>query len=146
MQVQRSVEIAAPPEKVWAFLVKPEKVLQWYFPWERFEYTGDQQGGLGASLYFEERMGVRAVGLTCVITEWVEQERIAFKMTQGPLLKSYAERWALEATPPGSRFTLALEAEFLSGIMDTLIGPFVQRSSAASVEKMLARLKGLVEV
>jgi uncharacterized protein YndB with AHSA1/START domain len=145
MQVQKSVEIAAPPEKVWAFLVEPEKVLEWYFPWERFEYTGDQQGGLGASLYFEERMGISAVGLTCVITEWVERQRIAFEMTQGPLLKRYAERWALEATPRGSRFTLALEAEFLWGIVDTLIGPFAERSSAGNVEKMLARLKGLAE-
>ena len=90
-------------------------------------------------------MGLRAVGLTCVITEWVEQERIAFEMTQGPLLKSYAERWALQATPPGSRFTLALEADFLWAILDTLIGPFVQRSSAANVERMLAKLKNLIE-
>jgi uncharacterized protein YndB with AHSA1/START domain len=142
MRVQKSTDIAASPDKVWAFLVEPEKVLEWYLPWDRFEYTRDQQGGLGASLYFEERMGARAVGLTCVITE---QERIAFEMTQGPLLKSYAERWALEATPPGSRFTLALEAEFLWGIVDTLIGPFAQRSSAANVEKMLAKLKNLAE-
>ncbi len=29
MKVQRSIEIAAPPEKIWPFLVEPEKILKW---------------------------------------------------------------------------------------------------------------------
>jgi uncharacterized protein YndB with AHSA1/START domain len=145
MHVQESIEIAAPPEEIWSFMADPKRVLEWYFPWEEFEYTGDQQGGPGAALYFQERMGIRSVGLYCVVTDWVEQETIAFMMTEGPLLKRYAERWALEATPAGSRFTLALEAEFQGRIIDALVGPIAQRGSAANVEKMLTGLKFLAE-
>ncbi len=29
MKVQRSIEIAATPEKIWSFLVEPEKILRW---------------------------------------------------------------------------------------------------------------------
>jgi uncharacterized protein YndB with AHSA1/START domain len=123
MKVQKSVDIAAPPETVWALLADPEKVLEWYFPWEKFEYTGDQQGGPGATLYFQERMGVQSVGLQCVVTDWVEQEAMAFEMTEGPLLRSYAERWAVESMPTGSRFSLTLEAEFSWGIVNALLGP-----------------------
>ena len=29
MKVQRSIEIAAPPEKIWPFLVEPDNILKW---------------------------------------------------------------------------------------------------------------------
>jgi len=29
MKVQRSIDITAPPEKIWPFLVEPNKVLKW---------------------------------------------------------------------------------------------------------------------
>jgi len=41
MRVERSVEIAAPPEKIWPFLVEPEKILEWCITFEKFEYTGE---------------------------------------------------------------------------------------------------------
>ena len=37
MRVQRSIEIAAPPAKIWPFLVEPEKVLKWCITLEKFE-------------------------------------------------------------------------------------------------------------
>ena len=48
MEVQRSIAIAAPPEKVWAFLADPERILEWYFPLRRFEYTGEARHSVGA--------------------------------------------------------------------------------------------------
>jgi uncharacterized protein YndB with AHSA1/START domain len=146
MHVETSVEIGVPPEAVWALLDDPEKVLEWYFPWEEFEYTSDQQGGLGSTLFFRERMGVQSVGLHCTVTDWVEQEIIAFEMSEGPsLISHYTERWTLEAIPTGSRFTLTVQAEFPGRIINALLGPIAERGSAANVEKMMARLKLLAE-
>lgn len=145
MKVQKSVGIAASPEVVWPFLGDPEKVLEWYLPFETFEYTGDQQGGLGAPLFFQEKLPVGSFGLTCAITEWAEREAIAFEAEDSGLIKRYEERWSLEGTPAGCRFTLTLDYEFPWKIANTLLGPLVQRNSAATVESILERLKGLAE-
>ena len=48
MRVQRSIEIAAPPERIWPFLVEPEKIRQWCITFQKLEYTGDQRSGMGA--------------------------------------------------------------------------------------------------
>ena len=145
MRVQRSIEIAAPPEKIWPFLAEPEKILKWYVPLQKFEYTGEQRGSVGAPFYFEEKAAGRLMKLNCVVTEWVENERFAFSMTSGNMLKSYEERWTMEATPSGSRFTFMEQGELPYGIIGRLMGPLAQRGSAATVEQMLAKLKSLAE-
>ncbi len=144
MKGQRSIEIAAPPEKVWPFLAEPEKVLQWYFLLRKFEYTGEQRG-VGAPLYYEERASGQTIKLNCVVTEWAKNEKLAFKMNSGTMMKSYEERWTVEATPSGSRFTLIYKGELSYGILGKLMGAMGQRSSDAHVKEILDRLKSLVE-
>ncbi len=111
----------------------------------KFEYTGEQRGGVGAPLYYEERASGQTIKLNCVVTEWVENERLAFRMNSGTVMKSYEERWTVEATPSGSRFTLMYKGELPYGILGKLIGALGQRSSDAHVKEILVRLKSLVE-
>jgi uncharacterized protein YndB with AHSA1/START domain len=145
MRVQRSIEIEASPEQVWAYLSEPEKVLEWYIPLIRFEFTTEQKSGVGASILFEEKVQLGTVKLNCVVTEWVESEVLAFRMTSGNLMKAYEERWTVAANPSGSRFTFAEQGELPWGPIGRLIQPLAERSSGATVEKMLAKLKSLVE-
>jgi uncharacterized protein YndB with AHSA1/START domain len=145
MRVQQSVEIGAPPEEVWPFLAEPQKILQWYLPLQEFEYTGEQKGGLGAPFRFKEETPAGTLNLTCAVTEWVENEVFAFRMTSGNLMKDYSERWTLEAIPSGSRFTFTEQGELAFGIVGRLIGPLAAAGSAATVKKILARLKSLAE-
>ena len=100
---------------------------------------------MGAPFYFEERVAGRLMKLNCVVTEWVENERFAFRMTSGNMMKSYEERWTAEATPSGSRFTFMEQGELSLGIIGRIMGPLAQRSSGATIEKMLTKLKSLVE-
>jgi len=144
MRVQRSIEIAAPPERIWPFMAEPERVLEWYIPLQRFEYTGEQRG-VGAPVYYEEKAGGMLIKLDCVVTEWVENERFAFEMTSGNMLKSYQERWTVESAPSGSRFTFMEQGELSLGIIGRIIGPLAGRSSAATMGKMLVKLKSLAE-
>jgi hypothetical protein len=48
MYVTMSVDIEAPPEKVWPYLVEPEKCMQWFTALKIFKYTSEEQGGVGA--------------------------------------------------------------------------------------------------
>jgi len=145
MKVQRSIEIVAPPEEIWPFLTDPEKILEWYIPLQKFEYTGEQRSGPGAPLYFEEKVAGRTMKLNCVVTEWVENKRFAFRMTSGNMMKSYEESWILEDIPSGIRFTFMEQGELPYGIIGRLVGPVAQLMSAATVGRMLVKLKRLAE-
>ncbi len=145
MRVQRSIEIAAPPEKIWPFLVEPDKILKWFYLLQKFEYTGEQRSGAGTPFYYEEKTTGRLMKFNYVVTEWVENERLAFTMTSGSLKKN-DQIWSIESTPSGSRFTLIEDIEMPWGIigkiMETL---FVGRVVAKHQEEILANLKSLAE-
>jgi len=145
MRVQKSIEISAPPERVWSFFVEPEKVLQWYSTLKRFEYTGDQRSGVGTPLYIEEQAGGPLMKILFEATEWKENEKLALRMVSGSGVKSYKQVWLLETTPAGSRFSFMEEIELPFGIIGKLIGLIAQRMSEATVDKMQLKLKALAE-
>jgi uncharacterized protein YndB with AHSA1/START domain len=145
MRVQRSIEIAAPPEKIWPFLVEPEKILKWCTTIEKFEYTGEQRSGVGTPFYFEEKAGGRLMKFNFVATEWVENKRLVSRMTSGNFLKGYVQGGTIEATPSGSRFTFDEDVKLPYGIIGKFIGLFARRSSEAHLKEMLAKLKSLAE-
>lgn len=145
VRIERSIEIVAPSEKVWSFLVEPEKILKWWIALGRFEYTGEQRDGVGTSFYIEEKVTGRLVRLNFRVTEWLRNKRLAFEMTSGDFVKAYEQVWTIESTPSGSRFTLSQEFELLYGIAGKLLEPFARRQSEDLIERMLLNLKRLVE-
>ena len=145
MKVQRSIEIGAPPQKIWPFLVEPEKILKWCITLKRFEYTGEQRSGVGTPFYFEEKAAGRLMKLNFTVTEGVENERLAFGRSSGNFVKGYEQEWTVEATPSGSRFTFMEQIRLPYGIIGKIIGLFARRRSRATVGDMLTKLKSLVE-
>ena len=146
MRVQRSIEIAALPEKIWPFLVEPENILKWFITFKKFEYTSEQHSGVGIPFYVEEKAGpMPLMKLNFVVTEWVENERLAFTMVSGSGVKRYEQRWTVETIPSGSRFTFMENFELPFGIIGKLIGIVGQRSAEAHGKKYLVKLKSLAE-
>ena len=146
MRVERSIEIAAQPDKIWPFMVEPEKILQWVTTFQKFEYAGEQRSGVGMPFYVEEKAGGPLMKLNFAVTDWAENERLAFRMTSGTFVKGYEQSWTVEAFPPGSRFTFMEQVEMPFGIIGKLLGLIGQSRSQATVGGMLAKLKSLVEV
>ncbi len=146
MKIQRSVEIAAPPEKVWPFLIKPEKILKWFDLLRRFEYTSAKRSGVGTTFYYEEKSGGQLMKLNYKVTEWVENKKLAFGVTSGSLKKD-DQVWSIEATPSGSKFTMFEDLEMPMGIIGKVIGATVGESMIGkNMEKILGNLKRLAEV
>ena len=63
----------------------------------------------------------------------------------GANYKSYVQQWSLEPVPSGSRGTFREEIVLPGGVIGRLIGLIAERMSAATVAKMLTKLKALAE-
>jgi len=145
MKVTKSIDIMATPYKIWPFLVEPEKIMAWSYTFKKFEFAGEQHMGVGTPLYIEEKAGGPLMKMRFEITEWKENEKIALRMVSGSSLKSYSQSWLLEPISSGARFTFMEKVELPWGIIGKLISFFLESGSAATVDKMLARLKSLAE-
>ena len=66
-------------------------------------------------------------------------------MTEGDFFKSYDERWEIEKTPTGSRFTFNDHIEFPYGPFGKVIGWFAARTASETGTEVLANLKQLAE-
>ena len=97
MKVQRSIDIKATPEKIWPFLVEPEKILKWFTHLQKFEYTGEKRNSIGTTFYYEEKSSGKLMKMNYKVTEWVKNKKIAFSVTSGSLKKD-DQVWSIEAT------------------------------------------------
>ncbi len=146
MKIQRSIEIKASPEKIWPFLIEPEKIMKWFNLLRKFEYTGDKRSGVGTTFYYEEKSGGQLMKLNYKVAEWVENKKLAFSVTSGSLKKD-DQIWSIEAIPSGSRFTMFEDVEMPMGIIGKIIGAlFGGMMIGKNMEKILANLRGLAEV
>jgi uncharacterized protein YndB with AHSA1/START domain len=145
MKIERSIEISAPPERIWPYFVEPENILQWSITFREFRFTGEPQYGLGAPVYIEEKASGPLMKMNFEITEWAENERIRLKMISGAPLKSYEQLWTLQPTDTGTVFTFFEEIVFPLGILGKLIGFVGKGSSYKYVTEMQSILKSLVE-
>ena len=83
--------------------------------------------------------------LNFVVTEWVVNESVAFKMTTGNFVKEYEQRYTIESIPSGSRCTCFEDVKLPYGIFGQLALLFRWRYSEGLLESMLGRLKVLAE-
>jgi uncharacterized protein YndB with AHSA1/START domain len=146
MDVQQSIEITAPPERVWPLLVEPDNVLKWYGTLTTFRYADGGPPGPGARVYAEEKGGPgMLMKLNFGVSEWVENRAVGLHMVSGTGVKAYDQRWVLEPSTEGSRFTFSEHVELPYGAVGRLIDGMVKRTSENHLKEMLAKLKELAE-
>ena len=146
MRIERSIEISASPEKIWPFLVEPEKIMQWFTLLKKFEYTGEQRSGVGTPFYYEEKNGPMLMKLSYEVTEWVENERLVFRMTSGPASTRRDDQvWSIEATPSGSRFTCTEEFEMPWGVLGRMLSALMVGMIGKRIQEIMVNLKHVVE-
>jgi uncharacterized protein YndB with AHSA1/START domain len=139
-----SVDIEAPPERVWEFLVEPDKARAWFHALESYRWTSERSGE-GSTFHWQERSGGRRYEIDFETTEWDPPHVFGFSMVRGDFFKSYDERWEIEATDTGSRFTFNDRIEFPYGPLGSVIGWFAARQAQGTGKRALAELKRLAE-
>jgi carbon monoxide dehydrogenase subunit G len=142
MKIQKSIEIKATPEKIWPWLIEPEKIMKWFTLLKKFEYTGEKRGGAGTTFYYEEKSSGQLMKMNYKVTEWVENRKIAFGVTSGSLKKD-DQFWSIEPTTGGSKLTWFEDVDI--GFIGKIIGPLAKMMIGKELEKMLVNLQRLVE-
>ena len=145
MQVKKSIEIQAEAERIWPYLIDPEKILLWCITFREFKYTGEQHSGVGTGIFIEEKAAGPVMNMDFSVTEWAENEVVTLKKVSGSMPKNYEQRWHIEAHNGDSKFTFFEEIQMPWGFIGKFIERFGQGASERTVDEMLQILKRLVE-
>lgn len=145
MQVKKSININAPAERIWPYLIDPEKIIQWCITFREFEYTSKQHSGVGTPIFIEEKATGPVMKMDFSVTEWTENEVVAIRKVSGSMPKNYEQRWQIEAQNGESKFTFFEEIQMPWGFIGKLLESVAQGTSEKTVDKMLQVLKDKVE-
>ncbi len=139
--IEKTVEIKAPLEKVWALISDLERIPEWAKEYtEREVITSKQRTGVGTTTH---EVGVafgKAYEKDFVVTEWVEKEKIVFESTSGWPWKG---KWVMKHAEEGTLFTYAVDFECPLGI-DRMREVFCKRYQVL-IEKWAQNIKSIVE-
>ncbi len=127
-----------------ALELEPDKTMQWCTMLKKVEDASENRG-VDAAFYWEEDVRGKIYSNHFTTTEWVENKVFAYEMTSGNYFKSYSERWEIEETPTGSRFSFNDHVEFPYGPFGKVMGWFGERMAQGSSKVILENLKRLAE-
>ena len=139
--VEKTIEIKAPVEKVWALISNVERIPEWAKGYtEREIITSKQRTGVGLTTH---EVGVafgKPYEKDFVTTEWVDKEKIAFEKTTGWPWKG---AWIMKPTKDGTLFTYTVDFE-LPFEAERLKEVFRKRYEE-QLEKWVQNIKAIVE-
>lgn len=144
--VSRSIEIAAPPEKIFA-VVGDLRRFKEFSPWAdldpniQYSFEGPEQG-VGQTMNWTSTNDKVGSG-TQVITEYQPPIRTASSLDLGQMGKADAT-WELAPSTTGTKVTWGFHTQ-PSGIAERWFGLMLDRLVGADYEKGLAKLKTVAE-
>ncbi len=144
MRVAASVEIAAPPDRIWEVVSDPARVLTFMSGVTRWEGEGEPRTGLGARYRVLFRVGAAEVGGLIEVVEWDEGRELAWTSVLGVDQRG---RWRLRPIRDGRT---RVELRMAYGVAGSgLAGWVAERVAAPTISGHLRRslraLKRLIE-
>jgi len=148
-RVETSIEIKAPPEKVWEMLA-----------WDRFPEWDEGTQKNAKSVEYTSEVGTLEdkyrVGATCrmttkdrdldfEITESVENEKIMARVTGAPFVTQLFLTYILEPVEAGTKLTYRMDYEIPWGIFGKFLDKLTHRMSEKELERSLEKLKSILE-
>ena len=147
VRTEKSIEIKAPPEKVWEILAL-DRMPEWAFEGElkSVEYTSEvrtpeDKYRVGASSHTDIK-GAGAIDFE--ITESLENEKMTFRML-GKRANNTVVTYGLESIDKGTRFTYVTTFKLPWGIFGTLLDKLGKGFLEKEAEKALEKLKSILE-
>ena len=142
VRIERSIEIKAPPEKVWEMLAL-DNLPEWMDELKGVEYTSEvhtpeDRYRVGASAHISEKH----VGYDFEITESLENEKIGFRSGKFRMVRSYTLKPTETGTTVAAVFEYTSPYSVLGKIVDNLGG---KRIAERDMERSFRKLKSILE-
>jgi len=142
-RIEKSIEISAPPEKVWPMLYW-DRVPEWLDGIKEAEYTSEEKDCVGATAHvIGETAGVK-VEFDVEITEYIENEKATWRSTAGNF--TAIGLTALKPTEMGTELTLMMDYDLPYSILGKIVDKLmVGREIEKGFERSLKKLKNTIE-
>ena len=142
IEVESSVLINQPIEKVFEFVTTPENDSQWYIGIESRDHTPGEPAGVGSTSQSEIRfMGV-PVTVEWEVTGYDPPKMIQVKTIKGPV--SVEAGYTFEAVAEGQTKVSVMGKADVSGIF-SLADPLVERMAQRQWDASFENLKDVLE-
>ncbi len=139
--IREQIEIARPPEDVFAYLDDLSRHGEWQSQIESIRVETDGPTRVGTRAVETRRLPVGSREFPYEITEHDPPRRVAFQVTDGPVRP--VGRINLEPTGTGTRYSM--ELDFEGHGVGKVMAPLAQREARKQVPLDLARLKERLE-
>jgi uncharacterized protein YndB with AHSA1/START domain len=144
-RIEKSIEIKAPPEKVWEMLAL-DRLPEWNEEYGNVKYTSDVRNSedkyrVGASSHTNMK-GAGAIDFE--ITESLKNEKVTFRML-GKRANNTVVTYVLESVDDGTNFVYVMTYELPWGILGKGLGKLAKGSLEKEGKKALEKLKTILE-
>ena len=145
MKVERSIEIAATPERIYAVIMDPTCLERWVTIHAALEEAPDGQLEQGSELTQRLQLAGRRFTVHWKVIENRPARKVVWE-GRGPMRSHAGVTYELIPNGAGgTRFTYTNEFALPGGPLGRVAGPVVRRVTAGELDQSLDRLRLLVE-
>jgi acyl-CoA synthetase (AMP-forming)/AMP-acid ligase II/uncharacterized membrane protein len=143
MRIERSIDIAAPPDEVWKLVDDPDEYTHFMAGITRWRVEGRKKRGCGARYSMLMEVGSAQIGGLIEIVEYEAPGDLAWTSITGIDQRG---RWRLREQDDGTtRVTLRISYHAPGGLLATLSDRLSARIVGRNIEESLERLRAEVE-
>ena len=144
MRVEGKIDIAAPPENVYAILMDPERLEDWVTIHDALLEAPDGPLKKGSKLTQRLRIAGKCFTVRWTVVENERARRVVWE-GRGPMRSKASAVYELAADGNGTHFSYLNQYDLPGGPLGRLAGPVVGRVTSGELERSLERLRRLVE-
>ncbi len=144
MKVERDVEVAAPPEDLYAVVMDPRRLADWVSIHESLENAPEGDLRKGSKLTQSLKLAGRRFTVRWTVVENDRPRRVVWE-GKGPLGSKAKAVYDMQSTDGGTHFSYLNEYDLPGGPLGKMAGPAVRRVTGKELDASLQNLRKLVE-
>jgi carbon monoxide dehydrogenase subunit G len=144
VKIERTVEIAAPPERVYEVVMDPDRLEDWVTIHHHLEDAPNGRLRQGSKLTQYLRLAGTKFKVRWTVVENDPYTRVVWE-GQGPVTSHARVVYGFKGNGGGTTFSYRNEYDLPGGALGRLAGRAVSRVTQKELEGSLQRLKSLVE-
>jgi uncharacterized protein YndB with AHSA1/START domain len=146
MNIERTVELAAPPARIWTLLTQPDQVARWITELVSDEPTTPPPVGVGTKTRMKIREGSRVVEYTTELRAFTPPRELELEM-RGGSLGAEPMRVSYQLTDLGGTTRLVYRSSWRPrGILLYLLLPLITLIGRRNLGRSLGRLAELARL